>query len=214
MYGVALKLKQVNIDLKCHTEISTWYCCAYVGWCGLLEHNLYLRIGGELVVAMDVPNASAAQQVASSVAATGPPAQIQSKIHLNHSKMYVKDATISEIFGNAVKPGRELLEQIIKTYKAYMTYPLSHLFKPTSKGKRFIQKTSKRTCVKFILLSVSYCFAVLGCVHIWLWFVLFSVVDLWLFWYLCQQHHPTYWLQLLIQSHMNALSVWLTSWVD
>lgn len=46
MYGVALKLKQVNIDLKCHTEISTtWYRCAYVGWCGLLEHNLYLNRG-------------------------------------------------------------------------------------------------------------------------------------------------------------------------
>lgn len=105
-------------------------------------NTTYTWIGGELVVAMDVPNASAAQQVASSVTATGPPAQIQSKINLNHSKMYVKDATISEIFGNAVKPGRELLEQIIKTYKAYMTYPFSHLFKPTSKGKIFIIHSS------------------------------------------------------------------------
>ena len=74
---------------------------------------------------MDVPNGSAAQPVAPSVTATGPPAQIQSKINLNHSKMYVKDASISEIFGNAVKPGRELLEEIIKTYKAYGIHDIS-----------------------------------------------------------------------------------------
>lgn len=34
--------------------------------------------------------------------------------------MYVYTASISEIFGENIKPGRELLEAIIETYKARM----------------------------------------------------------------------------------------------
>lgn len=45
---------------------------------------------------------------------------IPSSIALNHAKMYVYTASISEIFGENVKPGRELLEAIIETYKARM----------------------------------------------------------------------------------------------
>lgn len=37
---------------------------------------------------------------------------------LNPAKQYVKGATLSDIFGASVTPGRELLDIITKTYKA------------------------------------------------------------------------------------------------
>ena len=41
-----------------------------------------------------------------------------SAITLDHSKIFSYEATIPEIFGQDAKPGRELLETIISTYKA------------------------------------------------------------------------------------------------
>lgn len=40
-----------------------------------------------------------------------------SSICLNHSKMYQYDASLPNIFGSKVKPGRELLDKIMETYK-------------------------------------------------------------------------------------------------
>jgi len=41
-----------------------------------------------------------------------------SAITLDHGKIFSYEATIPEIFGQDAKPGRELLETIISTYKA------------------------------------------------------------------------------------------------
>ena len=39
-------------------------------------------------------------------------------IVVNHSKLYSKNATLVEIFGPQVQPGRELLDEITRIYKA------------------------------------------------------------------------------------------------
>lgn len=62
---------------------------------------------------MDPTPATAAEQTAPSGAGNAP-----AVLKVDPASQYRKNATLSEIFGPHVQPGRELLDVITKTYKA------------------------------------------------------------------------------------------------
>lgn len=63
--------------------------------------------------------ARAGASAPSSGAAVGVDPHNRKKLEANPAKTYAPDASLTEIFGPEVTAGRELVDEIIRVYKAY-----------------------------------------------------------------------------------------------